>query len=173
MAASATVARASPSVPPLPRSAADPLGVTSEAWGTIVAHAARAYPEEACGFLISPLVPGWPPRPPVVEAEPAENERPGDRRRGFVISAATVAQAESSALRRGRYVSGFYHSHPDLAPVPSRHDATNAWPGFVYVIVRSGPVRRPTRPRAYVLDSGAEDLRELVLGPPDDRRVEE
>ncbi|HEU0077690.1 MAG TPA: Mov34/MPN/PAD-1 family protein, partial [Longimicrobiaceae bacterium] len=42
------------------------------------------------------------------------------------------------AERDGLALVGFYHSHPDGRPEPSRLDREQAWPWYSYLIVAAG-----------------------------------
>jgi len=103
--------------------------------GRIEEEARSGYPEEVCGFLFSP-----PPGPRaacrrVTRVEPALNEADGGRGNRFVISAERLRAVEREATVRGEVVGGFYHSHPDHAPLPSAADTEGAWPWYAYLIV--------------------------------------
>jgi proteasome lid subunit RPN8/RPN11 len=99
-------------------------------------HADRSYPEECCGFLLSPegaAEPGGGRR--VVGVEAAPNRSEGERHRRFVILPQELEAAEARACADGQVVSGFYHSHPDHPASPSQFDQEHAWPWYTYLIV--------------------------------------
>ncbi len=99
----------------------------------IRAHGERAYPQECCGFLVGRDTPAG---RPVVEAVPAVNERGEEERHNrFTINPYAFLQAEKRARAREQEIVGFYHSHPDVAAVPSAYDRDHAWPWYSYVIV--------------------------------------
>jgi proteasome lid subunit RPN8/RPN11 len=70
----------------------------------------------------------------VTATEPVPNVADDPRREYELDPAGTVAtidRLESAGLD----VVGFYHSHPESDPVPSRTDERRAtWPGYVYLI---------------------------------------
>ena len=70
----------------------------------------------------------------VTAAEPVPNVADDPRREYELDPAGTVAtidRLESTGLD----VVGFYHSHPESDPVPSRTDERRAtWPGYVYLL---------------------------------------
>lgn len=102
-------------------------------------HAAAAYPEECCGFLIGRAEGSS----TVVErVSPAGNERQESRHNRFLIHPETVLAAHKEARALGLDVVGYYHSHPDYPARPSEFDREHAWPGLSYAIVsvRDGQV---------------------------------
>jgi proteasome lid subunit RPN8/RPN11 len=114
------------------------LEFSPEAMEAILADVVRAYPEEACGLLLSE--PGHPARIRSCRALP--NTERNDRRSAFRISPSDFRDAEVEAEMRGATIQGVYHSHPDGASIPSAEDRFLAWPGFTYLIVpvdRRGP----------------------------------
>jgi len=95
---------------------------------------AARYPEEACGILIgradgNELC--------ITEARPAANvwDEDDEKKRRYLIDPHAQLAAERDAAAAGLAVIGFYHSHPDAAPVPSERDRAAAWPVYVYLIV--------------------------------------
>lgn len=100
----------------------------------IRAHAAEAFPEEACGFLLGHAdLEGL--RKEVAAARPAENQRADERTRRFLIPPQDLLAAEEEADRAGLAVLGFYHSHPSGSAEPSSFDLAHAWPWYAYVVV--------------------------------------
>ncbi len=118
---------------------------------SIAAHGRRAYPEEACGFLVGKEVGGIDTRG-IDRAIATENAAGVDRRRRFVIPAEELRTAEARLVGTGETVLGFYHSHPDGPGRPSALDEAAAWPGYTYVVigVRAG---RADEPGAFELDA--------------------
>lgn len=99
-------------------------------------HARETYPDECCGFLL-----GFSPQGEesgerkIEEVLRAENEFDGERRRRFLIRPEELRNVERRAERTGRSVLGFYHSHPDHPPRPSRFDQDHAWPWYTYLVL--------------------------------------
>ena len=108
--------------------------LSAEILATIEREARSAYPDEACGFLLSNAQEAEGPVRTIVAAEPAPNEVDGERRRRFIISAAGLRSAELRAAARNLAVSGFYHSHPDHPARPSAFDGEHAWPWYTYLV---------------------------------------
>ncbi len=96
-------------------------------------HAEAAYPDECCGVLLGRATGAV---REVEAAVAAPNALPdATRREGFVISADTVLAAERLARRCGLAIVGFYHSHPESAPIPSPRDRAGGWAGYSALIV--------------------------------------
>lgn len=107
---------------------ADGLRIDDAIAARIRAHAERTYPEECCGALLGRA-------PDLVEdLLPIDNTSAGATRR-FLVGPDDYRRAERHAIRTGRDLLGFYHSHPDHPAVPSAFDRDHAWPNFSYVIV--------------------------------------
>lgn len=96
-------------------------------------HAAEAYPEECCGFLLG--AEDGDGGVLVERVLPARNEHPEDPRHRFLIAPETVLAARREARGLGLEIVGYYHSHPDRPAEPSEHDLADAWPNASYLIV--------------------------------------
>lgn len=123
-------------------------------------HAETAYPDEACGALLGHA--DGSTSPIVTRAIPLSNSEPpgGD---GYQISPAQLCELHPDGdAREGRLV-GFYHSHPDRTPRPSRRDLQNGLPGLVYaaVSVRSGRAGART---AWLIDSSDQAATDSPAG---------
>lgn len=99
----------------------------------IKAEAEKAYPNECCGFILGDILNGekYAERISACKNSSAENEQ----YHRFVIMPEEMMKAEQLARQCGKYIVGFYHSHPDCAAVPSEYDTTNAFPIYSYIIV--------------------------------------
>lgn len=123
-----------------------PVAVANGVIDEIHDRAADAYPEECCGFLLSPSDGGSEVGlRRVVGAESTENRSTEERRRRFVIPPDALKAAEERARATGFLVCGFYHSHPDHPAEPSQYDQEHAWPWYTYLIVgvTEGPTPGP------------------------------
>lgn len=107
--------------------------VTSDVIATLLAQAARAAPQEACGLLL-----GRDGRiDTVVEAA---NVSPDPLVR-FEIDPAALFAAHRAARAGGPDLIGYYHSHPAGHPRPSATDCAHAsGDGRVWAIVAGGIV---------------------------------
>lgn len=99
----------------------------------ILRHGERAYPEEACGFLVADG------DGRIVEVVPIANaagrmkaERPDeftrDARNGYVMDPAEQYRAMRAAEDAGRTIHGIYHSHVDVGAYFSAEDKARAAP---------------------------------------------
>ena len=98
----------------------------------IEAHLSGAYPEEGCGVLLGR---DEGERRVVERAVAFENRREDSRRNRYLIAPEALLVVERDAREEGLDVVGFYHSHPDHAPLPSAFDLEHAWPYYSYLIV--------------------------------------
>ena len=111
------------------------------------AQARAAYPRESCGALLGRAREGdGAGSREVVRPVPLANGWLGAQERRYLIGSGTVLELERQVEREGLELIGFYHSHPDHAPIPSAFDREHAWPWYTYVIVAVrpdvvGPVR--------------------------------
>lgn len=143
-------------------------------------HAAGAYPEECCGFLVGRVEgdgnghgngggtgsnphPG-PSRVQVHRVLPARNESTGDACSTYCIAPETVLAARREARRLGLEVVGYYHSHPDGRAEPSGLDADDAWRDMSYLIV-AVEGGAPEEIRSWRLGDGGDRFEEEVLRP--------
>ncbi|MFN2397345.1 MAG: Mov34/MPN/PAD-1 family protein [Gemmatimonadaceae bacterium] len=109
-------------------------------------HAQDAYPRECCGALIGRVSHNHGASKEVVRAVALANATPEMSERRYLIPGDTVLEIGRAAEHDGLEVVGFYHSHPDHRPEPSRLDCEEAWPWYTYLIIGSrsdsaGPAR--------------------------------
>lgn len=108
--------------------------ITTELLRRIKAHGETTYPEEGAGFLLGAKE-GDLYR--VVDVVPLPNVREEEARHTrYLISPEETIRVEEEAERRGLYVIGVFHSHPDHPVQPSEFDREWALPWFVYIITR-------------------------------------
>jgi len=140
------------------------LSLAPEHLAALRRFADEAYPEECCGYLLSPP-PGAGPDEvrQVVDLVPAANRSSEERGRRYVILPEELRRTEREAEDRGVVVAGFYHSHPDHPARPSAFDQEHAWPWYAYVIVASGPAHGATRAGAFELDPDRREFEEIGL----------
>jgi proteasome lid subunit RPN8/RPN11 len=105
-------------------------------------HLVSAYPNEGCGFLVGREAGRGAQQEPVAVTHqlPVTNRRDQERaaRTRYLISPEDFMVAEREASARGLQVVGTYHSHPDVAALPSTYDREQAWPWYRYLIVSVG-----------------------------------
>ncbi|MFY9716898.1 MAG: M67 family metallopeptidase [Thermoplasmata archaeon] len=140
------------------------LAVSAPALRAMRRYANAAYPEECCGFLLSP------PEDasvleirPIVGSEPAPNRSTGERQRRFVILPQELREAEARAAERELVVSGFYHSHPDHPARPSVFDQEHAWPWYAYLILATDRAARASEVGAFELDPERREFQTISL----------
>ena len=129
------------------------IGITQ--LSTILGHAAEAYPEECCGFLIGVEAASR----EVGEVRRATNVHPDHREVRYTIDPREQLRLEVELRGTGRELLGFYHSHPDHPGRPSSFDVERSWPVYSYVIVevRGG---RPILARSFRIDREKGKMRE-------------
>lgn len=108
------------------------LTITPQQLTTVQRHLQQCYPNEGCGFLFGVVDNG---ARRVREVKPASNRRNTGAGRRYLIDPDTIRSAGREAETEGFEIIGFYHSHPDVAPVPSEYDREHAWPWYSYLIV--------------------------------------
>ena len=110
-----------------------PFAIARSVIAALVAEAAQAFPEEACGLLL-----GTPNR--IETAITTRNVHPAPRTH-FEIDPAALIAAHRAARTGGPEVAGYWHSHPTGSAQPSPTDQANASSdGKVWAIVAHGEV---------------------------------
>jgi proteasome lid subunit RPN8/RPN11 len=105
--------------------------IDSRVIGFIETELEKAYPLEACGFLLGTDDSST---RQITLALKAENRSLENHQRRFVISPVEYLRAEKYASENGLSLLGIYHSHPDHPAMPSVHDLEYAQPFFSYFI---------------------------------------
>jgi proteasome lid subunit RPN8/RPN11 len=121
----------------------------------IAAHAAAAYPREACGALVGA-------GGSVRLGLPLANHDSRAPEIGFRVDPRDYLRVETSAEELGLALLGFWHSHPDGLALPSASDRANAWPGLLTVIV-AVVGGAPDEISAWRLDGENAPFRELPI----------
>lgn len=104
------------------------LWLTPELARALAQHAQTESPQECCGVLAGQSG-------DVREIIPIKNVSPTPKV-AFEMSPHELAQALTGLERRGLTLVGFYHSHPQTAPIPSGRDiAESHYPDAAYVII--------------------------------------
>jgi len=108
--------------------------VGRSALDAILAHAAEAAPEEACGLLLGA-------NERILEARPAANVA-ADRTRHFEIDPQTLIDAHRAERSGGPQLIGYYHSHPAGPAEPSATDrAAATHDGRIWAIAAGSDIR--------------------------------
>ena len=112
------------------------LTLSKTLFNEISTHAEAEYPHECCGGLIGTIEGDT---KIVTQIVPIQNnwEDTGDetKTRRFMITSDDYRQLERKASDENAQLLGFYHSHPDHPPEPSKTDLKFAWPFFSYPIL--------------------------------------
>ncbi|WP_411964122.1 desampylase [Haloferax sp. YSMS24] len=109
------------------------VSVSHAARDSVLSHAregaARDPPAEVCGVLVGNRDAGS-----ISSVRPVSNVA-DDPRVAYELDPAETMAAIDDVEASGADVVGFYHSHPESAPVPSAADRAQAsWPGYLYLI---------------------------------------
>lgn len=125
-----------------------------------------AYPREGCGVLLGRV---RAEERVVTRVERAPNRWP-DRDDRYLVDPTTLRRLSQEEAEGGPRILGFYHSHPDAAPVPSETDRELAWPWYLYLVV---PVADGVagEGRAWELDPGDDGFVEREVRVGDDDRA--
>ena len=107
----------------------DALQLDAAAQTLIYGRSTRAYPREACGFLIGLIQNGT---VHVIEAFPCRNLATEPDR--FEVHPEDFLAAETTARDADRTVVGVWHSHPNQPAVPSARDLEEAYDQWVQLI---------------------------------------
>ena len=132
--------------------------IAGSAFEKIKEHTEREYPREGCGMLLSKE-----PGGPITDVYTADNtvsKAAGKVR--FTINPFTVYRLEKKADEEGLTVSGFFHSHPDQAAVPSDEDRKYMIPGILYMIF-SVEKNGYADVRGYIREASGEDVLDVQI----------
>ena len=116
-------------------------------------NAIDAYPYECCGALFGDLVDEKKQVKFLVSlTNNWVDTKDETKQRRFKITSDDYMKCEKIALEKAMVLLGFYHSHPDHLPVPSKTDLMYAWPFFSYPIVS-------------VMNTKFDSIKSYVLNP--------
>jgi proteasome lid subunit RPN8/RPN11 len=121
------------------------IELTLEHRKQIEQHAAEAYPNECCGFLlgreegdgrrvvleVAPMPNAWQSS----EHNPYEKRPEDSLANRSMVDPKDFLRVDREAREKGLEILSFYHSHPDHPARPSEFDRQHALPFFVYVIL--------------------------------------
>ena len=120
----------------MPQPLASPaLRLTHAQYDLVLAHCFDGFPDEACGLLAGPLVPGAVAGTgEVTAAYPCLNADKSART--YTVDSRDYLRAVRDAESRGDEIIGVWHSHTHTDAYPSPTDVRQAVdPGWWYVIV--------------------------------------
>ena len=107
------------------------LNISEDQFEQVTRVLERAYPREGCGILTGRVLDG---SKVVLQIRAADNQRDNTQNR-YLIDPKVIRDLEKELRLESHDILGFFHSHPDVAAVPSDYDRNHAWPWFSYLIV--------------------------------------
>jgi proteasome lid subunit RPN8/RPN11 len=116
-----------------------------------------AYPNECCGILIGHDKDGV---RTVERIIPMKNTfDASEQYHRFTIDPMALARADEAAVKEGKAVIGFYHSHPDHPAQPSEYDRTHVppWSYYSHIIVAIEK-KQPAAMTCWVLNESTEQF---------------
>ncbi len=136
------------------------LNISEDQFDQVTRILERAYPREGCGVLTGRVLDG---RKVVLQIRAADNQR-DDTQNRYLIDPEVIYDLEKELRLESQDILGFFHSHPDVAAVPSEYDRNHAWPWFSYLIV-SVQEGQSEEARSWVLheDRSAFDEERLII----------
>jgi len=125
---------------------AEPASITGAAYARMAAYCLSAAPDEACGLLTASMGLSGAGGAVIDGVVPIRNAA-ADPRRHFSFHSEDWIRAYYDAEKNRQSIVGFFHSHPDSAPVPSPSDEAG-WPdrngaAYTYWIVSLWNAERP------------------------------
>lgn len=108
------------------------IRLTTEQEAQIRRQGEAEYPLECCGVLLGVIEAGV---TLVQEVRPLRNANQANPERRFSVEPDAMRDLLTEERRTGRFILGFYHSHPDCAALPSETDQENAWEGWLTLIL--------------------------------------
>ena len=109
------------------------LGLKKEFFPVLMKHAQELFPYECCGVLVGRVRKG---KKIVSEVYQTINVVAGQRKDWFQIEPKELMKIFQQVAEEEKDVLGFYHSHPNGSPIPSRSDQEQvSWSFYSYVIV--------------------------------------
>lgn len=102
------------------------------AWGAMVAHAEKIYPNECCGAMLGQTR-GEDKK--VTEAVPLDNAFAGEQGERYELRPEDLLAADKAARERGMDLIGIFHSHPDCDAYFSETDLKNSCPWYSFVVL--------------------------------------
>ena len=109
------------------------LTIDPQVINKIKQHGERTFPEECIGAVLGKISENGERQ--VIDIIAFENASETNRRRRSLVTPKDYLRADTEARARKLEVIGWYHSHPNVAAIPSQFDLENALPWYSYVIV--------------------------------------
>ncbi len=136
------------------------LNISKDQFNQVKRILESTYPREGCGVLTGRVLDG---SKIVLQIRAADNQR-DDTQNRYLIDPEVIRDLEKELRLESQDILGFFHSHPDVAAVPSDYDRNHAWPWFSYLIV-SVQGGQSEEARSWVLheDRSGFDEERLVI----------
>ncbi len=109
------------------------IKVEPEAWGVMVAHAEKTYPDECCGAMVGETADDG--TKTVKLAVPMRNSYEGPQEDRYELHPEDLLAADREARARGLDLIGIFHSHPDCDAYFSQTDLKNSCPWYSFVVL--------------------------------------
>ena len=128
-----------------------------------------AYPNECCGILVGRDSNGVRTVERIIPMKNNFDEQEQYHR--FTIDPMALARADEAAVKEGKAVVGFYHSHPDHPAQPSEYDRTHVPPWSYYshiiVAIEKG---KPAAMTCWTLNESTEQFDEQLISQEQEAR---
>ena len=108
------------------------IEIEGGAWGAMVAHAEKTYPNECCGAMLGRARDGL---KTVSQAVPLENSFAGEQGARYELRPEDLLEADKAARAKGMDLIGIFHSHPDCDAYFSETDLKNSCPWYSFVVL--------------------------------------
>jgi proteasome lid subunit RPN8/RPN11 len=109
------------------------IRIEAEAWGVMVAHAEKTYPDECCGAMVGET--GDDGVKTVRVAVAMRNSYEGPQEDRYELHPEDLLAADREARARGLDLIGIFHSHPDCDAYFSQTDLKNSCPWYSFVVL--------------------------------------
>jgi proteasome lid subunit RPN8/RPN11 len=108
------------------------IKIQPEAWGVMVAHAEKTFPNECCGAMLGTIDGAV---KTVTRAVVLENAYQGAQAARYELRPEDLLEADRQARAAGLDLIGIYHSHPDCDAYFSKTDLENSCPWYSFVVL--------------------------------------
>jgi proteasome lid subunit RPN8/RPN11 len=132
------------------------LMLSQSAQTDLIQHAKTGYPEEVCGLLVGR-------GEQISRVIPTENGAT-DKRSGFLIPQQALNHHLPQIRAEGLRLIGFYHSHPNTAPIPSPTDVRELDNGLKLPHILVGVTYQHIELKAWLIEYGQVTPVEVIIG---------
>ncbi|MDX2075159.1 MAG: M67 family metallopeptidase [bacterium] len=132
------------------------LMLSHSAQTDLIQHAKTGYPEEVCGLLVGH-------GEQISRVIPTENGA-SDKRNSFLIPQQALNQYLPKIRAEGLNLIGFYHSHPNTAPILSPTDVRELDNGLKLPHIVVGVAHHYIELKAWFIEYGQVTPVEMIIG---------